>query len=292
MPSRQQIKQRIRSVKSTRQITKAMQLVSASKLRRAQDAAIGPRAYADMAREILVSLRSIAGEDNEFYLFTERPLKSRLLIVITSDRGLAGAYNANVIRRMITELKSDREKGIATSVVCIGKQAAHAASRIQGLEIRAVYQELPDRLTADAMRPILSSTVGFFADGQVDVVDVVNTKFISTINQVVQVRRLLPAGFDTDVKVKASTDIATMIIEPSIEVLLRSTTLRLLDAQIYQALLEAAASEHSMRMLAMKNATDNASDIIDDLTLEYNTARQAAITQELAEITGGAEAMK
>lgn len=291
MASRQQIKQRIGSVKSTKQITKAMQLVAASKLRRAQDAAQGPRAYAAMARQILARLRESAAGEGEFHLFTERPVKDRLLIVITSDRGLAGAYNANVIRRMLQELKADREKGIATSVVAIGKQAAHAASRIQGLEVRAVYQELPDKPDADTLRPILSSVVGLFADGIVDAVDIVNTKFISTISQEVQVQRLLPAGLDTietpdEVKSPAAT------IEPSPEVLLRSTTLRLLDAQIYQALLEAAASEHSMRMIAMKNATDNASDIIDDLTLEYNNARQAAITQELAEITGGAEAIK
>lgn len=293
MASRQQIKQRIGSVKSTKQITKAMQLVAASKLRRAQEAAVGPRAYAEMARQILVRLRNNADGESEFNLFVERPVKERLLIVVTSDRGLAGAYNANVIRRMITELQADRDKGINTSVVCIGKQAAHAAGRIHGLEVRAIYQELPDKPDPDTLRPILTSVVGLFADGIVDAVDIINTKFVSTVVQQVQVQRLLPAGlegFDDDAD--APNDNSVVTVEPSAEVLLRSTTLRLLDAQIYQALLEAAASEHSMRMLAMKNATDNASDIIDDLTLEYNNARQAAITQELAEITGGAEAIK
>lgn len=292
MASRQQIKQRIGSVKSTKQITKAMQLVAASKLRRAQDAVVGPRAYADMARDILVRLRNNADGESEFHLFAERPLKERLLVVITSDRGLAGAYNANVIRRMIAELKADRGQGIRTSVVCIGKQAAHAAGRIQGLEVRAVYQELPDKPDADTLRPILTSVVGLYADAIVDAVDVINTKFVSTVVQQVQAHRLLPAGFDGEETESQNVASFTATVEPSAEVLLRSTTLRLLDAQIYQALLEASASEHSMRMLAMKNATDNASDIIDDLTLEYNNARQAAITQELAEITGGAEAIK
>jgi F-type H+-transporting ATPase subunit gamma len=292
MSSRQQIKQRIGSVKSTKQITKAMQLVAASKLRRAQEAVVGPRAYAEMARDILVRLRSNADGEGEFHLFVERPVKERLLIVVTSDRGLAGAYNANVIRRMITELRADRDHGIRSSVVCIGKQAAHAAGRIQGLNIRAVYQELPDKPDADTLRPILTSTVGLFADTLVDAVDIINTKFVSTVVQQVQVRRLLPAGFDSEEAAPSEKASFTATVEPSAEVLLRSTTLRLLDAQIYQALLEASASEHSMRMLAMKNATDNATDIIDDLTLEYNNARQAAITQELAEITGGAEAMK
>ncbi|HSD56216.1 MAG TPA: ATP synthase F1 subunit gamma [Candidatus Saccharimonadales bacterium] len=293
MASRQQIKQRIGSVKSTKQITKAMQLVAASKLRRAQDAVAGPRAYASLAREILVRLRANTDGESESYLFEERPVKNRLLIVITSDRGLAGAYNSNVIRRMIGELKEDRDANVKTSVVTIGKQAGHAASRIQGIEVKGIYQDLPDKPDADTLRPILNTVVGLFADGQVDAVDIINTKFVSTVVQEVQVARLLPAGVDAkDDDVDVREDLAAATVEPSAEVLLRSVTIRLLDAQIYQALLEAAASEHSMRMLAMKNATDNASDIIDDLTLEYNNARQAAITQELAEITGGAEAMK
>jgi F-type H+-transporting ATPase subunit gamma len=288
MASRQQIKQRIGSVKSTKQITKAMQLVAASKLRRAQDAVAGPRAYAEMARQILTRLRHNSTGESESHLFMARPIKNRLLVVITSDRGLAGAYNSNVIRRMISEARADRDKGIKTSVVVIGRQAAHAAGRIQDFDVRAVYQELPDKPDADNLRPILNTVVGLFADQEVDAVDIICTKFISTITQEVRVSRLLPAGVDEDEEV--AHEAAT--IEPSAEVLLRSVTMRLLDAQIYQALLEASASEHSMRMIAMKNATDNASDIIDDLTLEYNNARQAAITQELAEITGGAEAIK
>ncbi|MEK7153207.1 MAG: ATP synthase F1 subunit gamma [Patescibacteria group bacterium] len=291
MASRQQIKQRIGSVKSTKQITKAMQLVAASKLRRAQEAVAGPRAYAEMARDILVRLHANAGGEDETHLFSERPVTRRLLIVITSDRGLAGAYNSNVIRHMIDEVKTDRGKGISTSVVAVGKQAAHASSRIHDLEVRAVYQELPDKPDADTLRPILNTVVSAFADGAVDAVDIVNTKFVSMVVQQVQVVRLLPAGAEPDA-VETPRIVEAATIEPSAEVLLRLTTIRLLDAQIYQALLEAAASEHSMRMLAMKNATDNASDIIEDLTLEYNNARQAAITQELAEITGGAEAMK
>lgn len=289
MASRQQINQRIKAVKSTRQITRAMQLVAASKLRRAQEAVAKPRAYAELAREVLTHLRKLAADDSEFRLFTPRPVKHRLLIVITSDRGLAGSYNANVIRRMINELKADRDKGVKTSVVCVGRQVAHAASRIAGLEVEAVYQELPDHPDANQMRPILSSVVGLFADEKVDAVDIIYTKFVSTIRQEVLAQRLLPAGFD---EVEGADELASAEIEPSAEALLRVAALRLLEVQIYQALLDAIASEQSMRMLAMQNATDNAGDIIDDLTLEYNTARQAAITQELAEITGGAEAMK
>jgi F-type H+-transporting ATPase subunit gamma len=293
MASRQQIKRRIGSVRNTKQITKAMQLVAASKLRRAQDAVAGPRAYAELARSILNRLRQLANDDLELHLFSVRPVKTRLLIVVTSDRGLAGAYNANVIRRMIAEIKEDRAKGVRTKVVTIGRQATNAAGRIQGVEVEAVFQGLPDRPSADVLRPILHTVVTSFAQQQVDAVDIINTKFISTVVQQVQLQRLLPAGtYDEDEVPEDTSHLPQSTVEPDPETLLKSVTLRLLDAQIYQALLEAAASEHSMRMLAMKNATDNASELIEDLTLEYNNARQAAITQELAEITGGAEAMK
>lgn len=289
MASRQQIKGRIGSVKSTKQITRAMQMVAASKLRRAQEAVVKPREYARLAGDILTRLRAFAIDD-EFGLFTTRPVKNRLLIVITSDRTLAGAYNGNVIRRMIAELKADRARDVKTSLICVGRQVANTASRLSGVEIEAVYQNLADHPTADDLRPMLTTAVGLFADKEVDSIDLIFTHFNSTVSQEVVVQNILPAGFE---EADLSADpMAHAEVEPSPEALLRSATLRLLEAQLYQAILDAFASEHSMRMLAMKNATDNASDLIDDLTLEYNNARQAAITQELAEITGGAEAMK
>lgn len=272
-----------------KQVTRAMQMVAASKLRRAQEAVVRPREYTRLAREILTRLRMVAADDSEFHLFTPRPVKTRLLIVVASDGTLAGAYNYNVIRQMIQELRSDRGRGIKTSLICIGRQVANAASRLSGVDIEAVYQEMPDHPTADNLRPILNSAVALFADGKVDAVDVIFTHFLSAVRQEVTVQKFLPAGFD---ETELPSDVAHAEAEPSTDELLRSATLRLLEAQIYQAILEAFASEHSMRMLAMKNASDNASDIVDDLTLEYNNARQAAITQELAEITGGAEAMK
>lgn len=195
MASRQQIKQRIGSVKNTKQITRAMQLVSASKLRRAQEAVVGPTAYATLAREILTRLRQLAGDESELRLFTERPVKHRLLIVITSDLGLAGAYDGNVLRRMIQEIQADKKNGIKTSVVCFGRKAAQAASHIAELPIVAVYQELPDHPDIDQLRPAISTVVGMFANGEADAVDMVFTHFISTVNQNVQAQRLLPAGF-------------------------------------------------------------------------------------------------
>lgn len=289
MASRQQIKRRIGSVKNTKQITRAMQLVAASKLRHAQDSVAGPRQYAHLAREILTRLRQVAADESELRLFTERPVKRRLIIAITSDLGLAGAYDANVVRMLIHEAQADRAKGVKTAVVAIGRKAAQATSHIAGLETEAVYTKMPDRPTADDIRPILTNVVDMFAEGEVDQVDLIFTKFISSVAQQVHKQRLLPAGFE---ETNLDEELAHADIEPSPAALIRAAGLRLLEAQIYQAFLEAIASEQSMRMLAMKNATDNASDLIDDLTLEYNNARQAAITQELAEITGGAEALK
>lgn len=267
-----------------------MQMVAASKLRKAQEAAMGPREYARMSREILTHLRSLENEASETVtLFTKRPVKHRLLVMISSDRGLAGAYNSNVIRRSIRELVADESAGVQTSLLCIGRQAANAASRISSADVLAVYQNLPDHPTAADLRPILNSMVDSFESGAVDAVDVIYTDFVSSIRQDVSMQRFLPAGFEAE---EVSEDISQAKIEPSVDVLLQSATLRLLEAQLFQLILESSASEHSMRMLAMKNATDNASDIVEDLTLEFNTARQAAITQELAEISGGAEAMK
>lgn len=289
MASRQQIKRRIGSVKSTKQITRAMQLVAASKLRKAQESVLKPREFSRMARELLTRLRQIAADDSELKLFTARPVKKRLLVVMASDRGLAGAYNSNVIRQLIAELKADREAGVATTVLCVGRQVANAASRLEGVEVHAVYQDLPDNIDANFLRPILNTAVDLFATHEVDAVDVIYTHFVSTMRQDIKVQRLLPAGFEEE---EVSEDVAIAEIEPSAEVLLRSVTQRLLEVQLYQALLDGIASEQSMRMIAMKNATDNATELIDDLTLEFNTARQAAITQELAEISAGAEAMK
>lgn len=289
MASRQQIKRRITSVKNTKQITKAMQLVAASKLRKAQEAAVGPQEYSRVAREMLTRLRQLAATEPSFVLFKQRPVKRRLLIVITSDRTLAGAYNVNVVRQMIAAVQHDRQAGIDTDVITIGRQAANAVARIQGLDSAGAYTNFPENPTAKDIRPILTTAMDRFESGDVDDVTVIYTHFKSTITQQVQVRQLLPAGFEEE---PLDADILHATIEPSVEALLESTAIRLLEVQIYQALLESTASEHSMRMIAMKNATDNASDLIDDYTLEYNNARQAAITQELAEISGGAEAMK
>lgn len=288
MASRQQIKRRIGSVRNTRQITRAMQLMSASKLKRAQDAVLGPRDYSTVAREMLTSLRHLSAYDTSSGLFEQREVKTRLIITISSNQGLAGAYDPNVIRKTIQELAVDRKNNVKSQVVTIGRRVTTAVSRLQGVQLLATYNELPDNPEANDLRPLLTEVVDLFTAGDVDAVDVIFTHFNSTVSTEVTMQRLLPAGFD---EVETAPEIEYAEVEPSLEELVRATAVRLVEAQIYQARLEAVASEQSMRMIAMKNATDNASDLIDDLTLEFNNARQAAITQELAEISGGAEAL-
>lgn len=287
MPSRQQIKARITSVKNTTQITKAMELVAASRMRKAQELVNRTKLFSQLASELLTRLRQLVNI-NEYLLFRDRPIKNRLLLVITSDRGLAGAYNSNVLRRYLQELKQDDASKVKNFSIVIGRQAAHFTAKLKDVEVVGVYQNFPDEPTANELIPILSTVIDMFIEGKIDAVDVIYTKYFSAIRQEVMVKRLLPAGFE---EVTPSEGVAHAEFEPSPEIVLETATARLLEVQLMQALLDSVASEHSMRMLAMKSATDNGNDLASDLTLVYNNARQAAITQELAEITGGAEAL-
>jgi F-type H+-transporting ATPase subunit gamma len=289
MASTQVLKSRIRSVKSTKQITKAMQMVAASKMRRAQEATKETAAYTQAAHELLANLAS-RNSVRRHPLFAVRPVTSRLVIVIASDKGLAGAYNSNIGKVYIDALRTDDAAKIKNMTIAVGRKASQLVSRIKDTNVLGVYEELPDRPDGSQLRAILDSARDQFISGNVDAVDIIYTQFISSLNQKTRTLRVLPAGSD---------DVATAIIgtadvtyEPSTEEVLDAVAYRLVEAQLFQALLDARASEHSMRMIAMKNATDNASDLVDDLTLEMNKARQGAITQELAEISGGVEALK
>lgn len=288
MASTRQLKGRIRSVKSTKQITKAMQMVAASKMRRAQDATKASTPYAQLANEILSHLAS-QGATKGHVLFTEREVRTRLYIVISSDKGLAGAYNSNVLKKYLSELKTDEQSGTASFTIAVGRKSAQLVSRLKGIESLGVYSNLPDKPSESDVSAIITAAYDAFTSGKVDAVDLIYTEFVSSMTQTARTHRILPAGW-TPVEVRES--IRDAQYEPSAEVVLETVVRRLVEAQLYQALLDARASEHSMRMLAMKNATDNATELADDLTLAMNKARQAAITQELAEISGGAEAMK
>lgn len=287
MANTQGLKQRIRSVKSTRQITKAMQLVAASKMRKAQEATKASSPYTLAARELLTAI-SMHSSVKDHPLFMTRTVKSRLIILIASDKGLAGAYNSNIFKAYTTEIQTDKKTGITNKTLTVGRKAAQFVSRVKDIDVIGSYEELPDRPDGSELRAILNTARELFVTGEVDAVDVVYTDYVTSITQVATVVRVLPAGFAID---ENQTKTFDAVYEPSTEEVLNGIAYRLVGAQLFQVLLDSRASEYSMRMIAMKNASDNASDLIDDLSLEMNKARQAAITQELAEISAGAEAL-
>ena len=292
MASVQQLKSRIRSVNSTKQITKAMQLVSASKMRRSTAAVKETHDYATAARELLADLAHDAATVTSHPLFQVRPIERRLLIVISSDTGLAGAYNANVLKTFVGELKSDDKKHIQTDTLTLGRKISQFASRLKDVEVIGSFEKLPDHPTGIEIKTILNTAIERFINEQCDAVDIIYTKFKSSINQESVVERLLPAGVSSQTDYEnVSNEISESRFEPSRAEVLDAVAERLVETQIVQALLDSRASEHSMRMIAMKNATDNATSLSEDLTLAMNKERQAAITQELAEISGGAEAV-
>lgn len=302
MANTQALKRRIGSVKNTKQITKAMELVAASKMRRAQEATFKTRPYSNTAREVLVRLNQLT-HAKDFEYFQKRNVKARLHILITSDRGLAGAYNSNLLKTFTKQLQTDEAEGVASKVIVVGKKGARFVSRLENTEILGVYEDWPTYPSARDVRPIFDTAMASFKStdketsqtgvAAVDEVQIIYTDFISSITQEVSVRQILPAemsDFELD-GIETGRDINDAIIEPSPQVVLEKIVPKLIEAQLFQSVLEAVSSEQSMRMVAMKNASDNAGDLIDDLTLAFNTARQASITQELAEITGGAAAI-
>jgi F-type H+-transporting ATPase subunit gamma len=280
------LKRRIKSIRGTRQITKAMQLVSASKLRRAQEYALQSRDYRDLAYELLRKLNAME-EVERTPLFRKRPVKNRLYIVITSNTGLAGAYNANILKLLAAGFREDEASHVKSHVIVIGSKGAHFVRRLASVDLLAAYPPFGDQPTANDVRPILNTVMQQYKDELVDDIRVLYTEFETTVSQQAQDMHLLPAPLLDE----ESKELLFSNFEPDVETVVEQATTRLVEAQIWQALLESLASEHAMRMIATKNATDNANDLIEDYTLELNTARQAAITQELAEITGGAEAL-
>ncbi|MEX1997189.1 MAG: ATP synthase F1 subunit gamma [Candidatus Andersenbacteria bacterium] len=293
----QTIRRRIKSVKNINQITYAMQMVAASKLRRAQEATLRSRTYALSAREALARLKQLTRTE-EHPLFAQRTIDKRLIILFSSDRGLAGAYNSNIFRALLTTIRAGTSREAARSrtiLIVVGQKGAQFMAKLAGdVEVVGVYTGWPARPTIQDTNPLAATAIDQFRRGLVDQVSLLYTDFISTVKQNVVVRDILPVDptliLPADGRV--SLEIREALWEPSPAAVLQYIVPRLIEVQIYQASLEAIASEQSMRMLAMKNASDNAQELIGDLTLTYNGVRQAAITQELAEITSGAEAIK
>lgn len=286
MASTTTLKRRIASVRSTRQITKAMELVSASKLRRAQEQAKRSRDYRDLAYDLLKRLNTISELERQ-PLYAKRTVKTRMYIIVTSNTGLAGAYNANVLKLLTTHLREDDNTKVNSHVITIGSKGAQFVRRLSDIEHLAAYPPFGDQPSPNDIRPILNTITDEYRNKTVDEVYLIYTQFKSNLVQTATSQKLLPAPLPEGV----DDNTAVSNFEPDIETVIDQVTTRLIEAQIWQDVLESLASEHAMRMISTKNATDNANDLIDDYTLELNTARQATITQELAEISGGAEAL-
>jgi F-type H+-transporting ATPase subunit gamma len=291
MPSTRDIRRRIKSVKNTAQITKAMQMVAASKMRKAQMAALSGRPYAHLMNEVLSALIG-TGEDFSHPLLEKREVKKLCVIVVSTDKGLCGGLNSSLMREAAKFAQG-------TAYITAGRKAAQFIARTRRpLLAEFTYKDIPSFAEA---RAISKFARDIYLKGEVDHVDILFTNFVSTLVQKPEVRQLLPiaeikhvqAGIGANAAHHPAPPASTgeFVFEPDQEQVLGALLPHSLNFQVYQILLEAKASEHSARMVAMKNATDNAQKFIKDLTLEYNKLRQANITKELLEISSAAMAM-
>ncbi len=297
MASAREMRLRIRSVKNISQVTRALEAVSASKARRAQQAVLATRAYAGKAYEILIDLSNQPGSLAMLHpLLTARPeVKAVEIIMITGDRGLAGAYNSNIVR---VAYNFAREQKAAVQYITVGRKGRDMIFRRRG-KIVAEFTGLPPAPGALDIAPIARTAMDDFLKGTVDEVYITYTDFVNTARQVPTMKRLLPltpstassGGLSDRLDGHVAPPKVPFIYEPNAEQLLNVILPRFTQLQVLQAVLESLASEHSARMVAMRNATDNAEELVGNLQLDYNKARQLAITSDLLDIAGGAEAL-
>ncbi len=293
MANLKEVRNRIASVTSTQQITKAMKMVSAAKLRKAQDAIVQMRPYANKLQEILQNVSSNVEAEIGGNYAQVREVKNVLLVVVTSNRGLCGAFNMNVIKR-VNYLAKEEYKNSKVSVLCIGKKAndffKKTEYKIVGTDLPKRLHELFDNLSFDNVAPVAEMVMKAYVEEQFDRVDIVYNKFKNAAVQEVVTEQFLPivATVNTNAK-KSNID---YIFEPDKVSIVTDLIPKSLKIQFYKTLLDSHASEHGARMTAMHKATDNAGTLIKELKLSYNKARQAAITNEILEIVGGAEALK
>lgn len=284
MPSLKAIRKRISSVRNTQQITKAMKMVAAAKLRRAQEAAMDSRPYAEKMADLLSNVS--ARVPREIHpLFAEREEKRLDLLLITSDRGLCGGYNANLIRRTETFLKENPDKEVALQF--IGRKGTEYFRRrgVAPSEDGArTWDAAPEEIAAQAAQRLIAR----YLNDHCDATYVIFSRFRSALSQIPTVTKIMPVPSP---EVTPEENLTEYLFEPSIEGLLSSLLPKSVEVKIYQALLEAVAGEHGARMTAMDSATNNASEMIEYLTLQMNRARQAAITKELLEVVSTAEAL-
>ncbi len=301
------IKRRLRSIGNIGKITKAMELVSAAKMKRAVDAALNTRTYATLAWELLINLSKSVKEN--IPLLQARPVKKVLVVLITSNRGLCGSFNSSIIKKT-AKLLSEKEllgnSNAEVEVIGIGKKGAEFAKK-NNYNLVASFGELSNVPKMSDISPISKIIIESFIEQKYDKVILAYTDFKSSLSQIAVLRQLLPIsqkdleetinvlGADessNNSEVLTENDLADYLFEPGKEEVLKIVLPRLVDVQLYQAVLESSASEHSARMMAMKSANEAADDMTKELNLSFNKARQASITQEIAEIAGGSAALE
>ena len=281
-----EIRTQISSINNTRKITRAMEKVAASKTRKAQDRMAASRPYAERIRQVVGHLANANPEYKHRYL-TEREAQRVGYIVISSDRGLCGGLNSNVFKATLKNMKQFADSGVEIDICAIGSKAV-SFFRNYGGNVTSAFTGLGDAPKADDLVGSIKVMLDAFDEGRIDRLYVVSNEFVNTMTQKPTVEQLLPLEAEENTELKYHWD---YIYEPSPVEILDELLVRYIESQVYQAVVENIACEQAARMIAMKSATDNAGDIIDELQLVYNKARQAAITQEISEIVSGAAAV-
>ncbi|ALM21047.1 ATP F0F1 synthase subunit gamma [Nonlabens sp. MIC269] len=289
MANLKEIRNRISSVSSTMQITSAMKMVSAAKLKKAQDAITAMRPYSDKLTEMLQNLSATLEGDSASAYSVQRPVEKALVVAITSNRGLAGAFNSNIIKELV-RLNKEELNGVAVSYMTIGKKANDFVSKND--TVQSNKSDLFDNISFENVAAIAEELMELFKNGDFDKIILVYNSFKNAATQIVRTEDFLPlAPVAKDEEAIAAQKEMDYIFEPSKEEIIEELIPKSLKTQLYKAVRDSWASEHGARMTAMHKATDNATELRDQLKLTYNKARQAAITNEILEIVGGAEAL-
>jgi len=291
MATQQDIARRIRSVRNTGKITKAMELVAASRLRRAQARIEGLRPYADRLQQLTVEVAAVTSRAYSQPLLEKREVKGVAVLALTADRGVAGAFNANVIRRSLAVAAEQRGQGREVHWLAVGRKGG-SSLRFRGQEIEASYTGITDRPKYSDASAIAERVAELYVEGKVDLVVMVYNRFVSALTQRLETVEVLPVPEEVLTGEEVELIEGAYLEEPDRSEILARLLPTYVDVIIYRALLESTASEHGSRMTAMGNASENASNLIDSLTLEMNRARQAEITQQILEVVAGADALE
>ena len=285
MPNLKEIRNRISSVTSTMKITSAIKMVSAAKLKKAQDAITAMKPYSEKLNELMASFSDVISSSSISYLASERPVKKVLIVAIASNRGFCGAFNSNIIKQAKTIMSEQRFSSASFEFIVIGKKANDILSKTETISQNS--SDIFDDLSYDSSSLIVDKIIEDFADEKYDHVEMIYNSFKNAANQIIKSEQFLPIVNNSSEEI-----LQDYIFEPSMESIVSVLVPKSLKIQLFKALRDSFASEHGARMTAMHKATDNATELKDELVLTYNKARQAAITNEILEIVSGAEALK